>query len=70
MNWTNVTKTFIVLFVGFGIVFDIFLAIFGGQGATISLVLQEWSRRETIIAFAFGVLMGHLFWQNPPPPSK
>ncbi len=34
--------------------------------STISAVVRDWSFKYPIIAFAFGVLMGHFFWQNCP----
>ncbi len=34
--------------------------------STISAVIRDWSMKWPIIAFTFGVLMGHFFWLNCP----
>lgn len=43
------------------IVYDVFAAWKWGRTATVSWVLLTASQEYPIIAFAFGVLMGHLF---------
>ena len=41
---------------------DIFVAVTPQGGDTISEVLLTFARRHPALPFAFGVLMGHLFW--------
>ena len=45
--------------------YDIYALIVGGADATISVVLYQATQKQPIVSFAFGVLMGHLFWHNP-----
>lgn len=44
------------------IVYDVWAASIGGIESTISLVLWENAKLYPIIPFAFGGLMGHLFF--------
>jgi hypothetical protein len=45
-------------------VYDIVAFLQGGSDATISAILLQESRKNPAIPFAFGFLMGHLFWYN------
>lgn len=65
MSWTRVTAGVCIAAVALLVAYDGAAAFFGGQDATISLVITNASRWP-IIPFAFGVLMGHLFAQNRP----
>lgn len=40
---------------------DIYVATQAGS-ATISAVVLGWAMAHPVVPFAFGVLMGHLFW--------
>jgi hypothetical protein len=44
------------------IVFDIWIGFSKGSSQTISWQLYTASQSYPVIAFALGVLMGHLFW--------
>jgi len=44
--------------------YDIIAYVRGGSEATISFILLQASRKNPVIPFAFGFLMGHLFWYN------
>ena len=55
---------FLIVIVAVITAFDIYLAFMGGQEETISLFLWYTAQKWPIIPFIFGVLMGHLFWQN------
>jgi len=46
------------------IAWDIYVFKTPEVGDTISEILLEWAKRNPIIPFAFGVLMGHLFWSQ------
>lgn len=46
------------------IVWDVFLEVRKGNDATITVTLQTLGRRYLLIPFAFGLLMGHLFFCN------
>lgn len=45
------------------IAWDIYVAIRGPK-ATISRTLLTFAQKHIVVAFAFGVLMGHLFWSQ------
>jgi hypothetical protein len=44
------------------VIFDAFMVANGKPGDTISEVITEAAHRWPVIAFAFGLLCGHLFW--------
>jgi len=44
---------------------DIYLATNSQTGDTISEVVQFWSMRHPIFAYAYGILGGHFFWPGP-----
>jgi hypothetical protein len=43
------------------IIYDVFAALHFGTASTISWQTYEWSQKYPFIAFAAGVLCGHLF---------
>lgn len=53
-----------VLIVGW----DVYLALDGRKGNTISARLREWDRRfggvKLLISFGFGLLAGHWWWST------
>lgn len=63
MNYKRLTAIILVSVTILLIGYDIFAAMHGND-STISLVIQTISNRHAIIPFAFGVLMGHFFWQD------
>lgn len=44
-------------------IYDVFVLYKEGGNATISVVMWNTAQSYPIVPFAFGVLMGHLFWQ-------
>ena len=60
----NITKIIILSAIVILGVYDIIALIGGGTEATISYIILAESRRNPAIPFAFGFLMGHLFWYN------
>lgn len=44
------------------IVWDIYVAVNGVSGDTISEVVLSFAQKHPVIPFVFGVVMGHLFW--------
>jgi hypothetical protein len=46
------------------IAFDVWVVIAKGVKATISWQLLQAAKAWPILPFAFGVLFGHLFWEN------
>lgn len=62
MTLIPVTQTLIALTVAVAIVYDIYAMSKEGFKATISWQIYSKSQKYPIIPFAFGVLMGHLFW--------
>lgn len=62
MNTRKITGA-VVIAVTIGLIgWDIFARIHGGYEATISAVIFETAFKEPVVPFAFGFLMGHLFW--------
>lgn len=55
-------------FIVFGIIiiaiYDIYALIEGGESATISSIIFNNSQVAPMIPLAFGVLIGHVFWQS------
>jgi hypothetical protein len=43
--------------------YDVFAFARGGTPNTISFIIITWSKDYPIIPLAFGILMGHFFWQ-------
>lgn len=63
MNWKKWTVIFIsAMFVSIAI-YDVFALSMGGTEASISHVLIVWSYKYPVLTFAFGFVMGHLFWR-------
>jgi hypothetical protein len=48
-------------------VYDIVAYVHGGVQATISRVVLGWAHANPVVAFAVGLLCGHLFWPQPIP---
>lgn len=64
MNWKNITVAVCVGTTAALIAYDCIADAEGGVGATISRVLRAAAMQYPIIAFAAGVLIGHLFWSQ------
>ena len=58
----NVTAWLLVAVAGLLILYDIYAAVRWGYDGTISRDMLVASLSHPIIAFAAGVLCGHLFW--------
>ncbi len=65
MSNLAVTITMAVIFVAI-VIWDIYLALDGQRGNTISARVREWDKKlggiKLIISFGFGLLTGHWFW--------
>jgi hypothetical protein len=56
----------IMVVVALGLIgWDIFAAIQGGETATISHLMAQYGRANSILCVAVGILIGHWFWANP-----
>ena len=65
-NGASYTRAFVVVTVLLIAVYDIVAITAWGVGATISRVVGvDASFDAPTIPFAFGMLMGHLFWHQP-----
>ena len=62
--WETGSKVIIYLVIAAITLWDLAAVSAGHTEATISQTLLENSKKHPIIAFALGVLMGHLFWAN------
>jgi hypothetical protein len=49
-------------------IFDTFALEIGGVETTISRTILTWHWRYPWVAFAVGILIGHLFFPQPRPP--
>lgn len=64
------TQLLVVAVVAVLIAYDVIAYLHGGVDATISRVVLSAAHDAPAIPFAAGVLCGHLFWSQPPPPDK
>jgi hypothetical protein len=69
MNVTT-THVFILSTLVAWAVFDLFALALGGVGATISRSILAWHWRYPWVSFAAGLLIGHLFFPQPRPPTS
>lgn len=60
----SLTTYFVIGLVGLITIFDVYILIKKGIDATISRTLYLGACKYPIIAFALGVVCGHLFWLN------
>jgi hypothetical protein len=58
------TVWFIIAWVAVAAVYDVIVAYLYGSQPTISRVIHDWTYGNPVIAFALGVLCGHLFWSQ------
>lgn len=63
------TRIFIAATIGVIIIYDVWVAVAGGTGTTVSHELITWAYRYPILPFALGVVFGHLFWRMPSTPD-
>ncbi len=59
-----IAKCIILILVIVIVVWDVSVLWLGRPDATISAVIYQLSKENPIIAFALGVIIGHLFWPN------
>lgn len=64
--WEKITVVIIVFMVVGGALYDVIALANGGVESTISRVVLDGACKHPIIAFAMGVLCGHLFWPQRP----
>ena len=62
MNWKKLTAIILVVVVSAISIYDIFAAVYGGDGATVSEVVRAVSYSYPIVPFTLGVVCGHWFW--------
>lgn len=58
----TVVLTTVVIMLAIG--YDVWTLMTRGYGTTVSYNLLYFSRKYPIIAFAIGVVVGHLFWPH------
>jgi hypothetical protein len=68
-KWRSITIVILLVMPVLIIAYDLFAAFYGKTGATISEVILQTSLRRPLVPFAFGVLMGHLFFPQEVPPQ-
>jgi putative effector of murein hydrolase len=61
-RWRQVTEGVVAGTTVAVVLYDIAARWFGGNDATVSVVLSDAARKWPVIALAAGALMGHLFW--------
>jgi len=70
MPQATLTVWIIVAFVAAITAVDVWLLASRGYKATISWTLKTWGQRFSVIPFLFGLLAGHLFFENDPPEEE
>ena len=70
MTPRKITIWFILSSVAVIVLYDIYAVYVGGLKATISWIIYEEAHNQPMIPFAFGVLMGHFFWQMKKPKEE
>lgn len=62
------TKTILILAAVTAVLigWDVYVWQSPGSGDTISEVVLGWAKKTVVLPFAFGFLMGHLFWPQRP----
>lgn len=63
------TRIFILVIIAAIIIYDVYIAIVGGTGTTISHEMIIWAYKYPIFPFAMGIVFGHLFWRMPSTPE-
>ncbi len=63
MKYAAVTKYFILSAILIIACYDAFVISAGGVEVSISHTMIEWGYKYPIFTFAFGVVVGHLFWR-------
>lgn len=70
MTWRRITAIVIVAAVALLIGYDVLVAVTPEPGDTISEVLRDAMHAHPVIAFALGVLCGHLVWAQRAPKQR
>lgn len=60
----KITSIFILVVGVIIAVYDVWVIQAGGTGASISMVIINWSYKYPILTFSLGVICGHLFWRT------
>lgn len=63
------TRIFIGVTIGVIVIYDVWVAVAGGTGTTVSHELITWAYKYPILPFSLGVVFGHLFWRMPSTPD-
>jgi hypothetical protein len=66
MTPKEITVWFIVIWIAVAILYDICIIYFYGTQPSISWTIHQWAVDNPAVAFALGVLCGHLFWSQRP----
>lgn len=43
-------------------IWDAYVLATGRPGESVSVVIRDWTEHQPMLAFAVGVLVGHVFW--------
>jgi len=61
----RITSAFLVIFFSVGALWDVYVAHNDVEGDTISEIFRDLSHAWYSIPFVFGIVVGHLFWNQP-----
>jgi hypothetical protein len=64
MTPRQTTTVFIILWIAGAVAYDVAVAYLYGSQPTISRIVHDWAYGNPVVAFALGVLCGHLFWSQ------
>ncbi len=59
----NITKVLLLIVLAALVGYDVWVMATVGQDASISKTIIDWGLNYPMVPFAFGVLIGHFFWQ-------
>jgi len=62
----NITKWFTIISTAIILIYDFIIWCMADTPATISAYIWELSDKSPVMPFAWGFLMGHLFWARKP----
>lgn len=65
MKNMNPTSLFITILVIILAIYDLFAYLFGGEGATVSRVMQNVGFDSPFLVFSIGFICGHMFGYMP-----
>jgi len=64
MSAADFTRLLVIAAIILLVIYDLIVISMYGKDASISCVFFEYAKANPIVAFAAGLVMGHIFWKN------